>query len=223
MGQVSAAISGQMQVSGVSQLSSAGATGSGPTRSLQFTSVGLSTIVNANGANIDGTILVQGNSIPGTTVRLTGPAPYPVNLSVLIAAQAQGGLPALTASPNAVTIAAGQTASNSFTLAASTGSVGAMNVEATYHALQVTARVTVTKSKDKEVVKDNKDRKDVTPDKVTIEKITVEKVQPIEILPKVTEEVAGSPEPTGQAFVTSSQRPAVGGAAFGAIGGGEQP
>jgi hypothetical protein len=181
-------------------------------------------MVNANGANIDGTILVQGNSIPGATVRLTGAAPYPVNISISIAAQAQGGLPALTPSPNAVTISPGQTASSSFTLAADTGRVGAMNVQGAYHALQVTARVTVTKSKEKEVVKDNKDRKDVTPDKVTIEKITAaEKVQNIEVLPKVTEEVAGNPEPVGQAFVTSSQRPAVGVAAFGATASGGQP
>lgn len=232
-GQVTAATSGQMQLSASSQANAGTANAvQGPTRSLQFTSVGLSSVVNSSGGNIDGTVMINGNSLPNCTVRLTGPAPYPVNISISIVPQAFGALPALTASPSAATITAGQIASSSFTLAANTGRIGVQNVQTAYHALQVAPKVSVTKVKEKEASKDNKDNVgDKTPAKDKADKLQeVEKINindklvgGQDVLPRVAEEVADNPanpgQPQGHAFVQPALRPAVGTAAFGTSNG----
>jgi hypothetical protein len=228
-GQVTAASTGEALASATAQVTAGGVVVQGPRRNFQFFAVGLFNLVNANGASIDNAFVITGNSIPGVTVRLTTAAPYPLNLSISIVPQTAGALPALVASPSAVTVATGQTASTSFTLSSASGQLGAQNVVATYNAIQVSARVTVSKGKEHKEEKEKDNIIDKTPAKDKADKLqevekidVVEKVGGREILPRVAEPVGVEPQPQGQAFVGPALRPVVGGRAFGASANGEQ-
>ena len=207
-------VSGAITVNATSQLVGGVA---GPPRTLVFTAVALAGILRTNGQSLDNTIIANTGGAIAAAVTLTAPAPQP--LSILVGVTPVAGIPALSEAPPAVPVNQGATSSAAFNLTPIAGRTGQQTVRTTYNAMQLSARVTVTKiGKESKDVKEGKDGKELHKEisKEVDKALPKDSLDaPVHVLPQVvTPGGPGTVEPAGQAFVQQALRPPVGENAF---------